>query len=321
MSAHEPKAQSTTVANALLEQYQRDRRAHRINKRFLPSRREIVEVVQRVLQLLYPGYSGRQDLTAANTAVHLDALLALLREHLARQVDLCLCHQDECERGTAGERERREREAARITDDFIAAIPSIRERLVSDVQAAFDGDPAAGSLDEIILAYPGLLAVSVYRVAHALRGLGVPLMPRIMTEWAHAKTGADLHPGAEIAESFFIDHATGVVIGETAIIGKCVKLYQGVTLGALSHPHDENGQLIRGTKRHPTVEDNVTIYANATVLGGQTVIGAGSIIGGGVFLTQSVPPGARVALEPSKLRMKTNDGNGWTTASEPETEL
>ena len=143
------------------------------------------------------------------------------------------------------------------------------------MQAAYDGDPAASSLDEVILAYPGMLAVTVYRVAHELHVLGVPLMPRIMSEWAHSRSGADIHPGARIGESFFIDHATGVVVGETTTIGSNVKLYQGVTLGALSIPRDERGRVIRDTKRHPTVEDGVTIYANATVLGGDTVIGAG----------------------------------------------
>ncbi len=166
-----------------------------------------------------------------------------------------------------------------------------------DVQAAFDGDPAATNLDEVILAYPGVLAVSVYRIAHALYDLGVPMMARIMTEWAHSKTGCDIHPGAKIGAAFFIDHATGVVIGETTDIGEGVKLYQGVTLGALSFPRDASGHIIRGRKRHPTVENGSTLYANATVLGGQTVVGADSVIGGSVFLTRSVPPRSRVSLK------------------------
>jgi serine O-acetyltransferase len=164
-----------------------------------------------------------------------------------------------------------------------------------------DGDPAAQSLDEIVMAYPGFLAVTVYRLAHELHQLGIPLMPRIMTEWAHARTGADIHPGARIGRSFFIDHATGVVIGETSDIGDHVKLYQGVTLGALSFPRDDEGNLIRNTKRHPTVESGATIYANATILGGKTVVGAGSVIGGSVFVVKSVPQGSRVALKPPEL--------------------
>jgi serine O-acetyltransferase len=181
------------------------------------------------------------------------------------------------------------------------------------VQAAFDGDPAALNLDEIILAYPGVLAVSVYRIAHALYDLGVPMMARIMTEWAHSKTGCDIHPGATIGAAFFIDHATGVVIGETTHIGEGVKIYQGVTLGALSLPRDASGHLIRGKKRHPTVEDGATLYANATVLGGQTVVGAHSVIGGSVFLTFSVPPRSRVSLKEPELRVARRDG-----AAEPD---
>jgi serine O-acetyltransferase len=169
------------------------------------------------------------------------------------------------------------------------------------------------NLDEIILAYPGVLAVSVYRIAHALYDLGVPMMARIMTEWAHSKTGCDIHPGARIGAAFFIDHATGVVIGETTHIGDGVKIYQGVTLGALSLPRDADGHIIRGKKRHPTVESGSTLYANATVLGGQTVVGADSVIGGSVFLTHSVPPRSRVSLKEPELRVLTRDG-----AAEPD---
>jgi serine O-acetyltransferase len=196
---------------------------------------------------------------------------------------------------------------------FLRRLPEIRQLLLRDVQAAYDGDPAASNLDEVILAYPGLLAVSVYRIAHALFDLGVPMMARIMTEWAHSKTGCDIHPGAKIGPAFFIDHATGVVIGETTEIGEGVKLYQGVTLGALSFPRDAAGQIIRGRKRHPTVEEGSTLYANATVLGGQTVVGAGSVIGGSVFLTHTVPARSRVSLKEPELRVATRDG-----AAEPD---
>ena len=173
----------------------------------------------------------------------------------------------------------------------------MRDELILDVQAAYDGDPAASSLDEVILAYPGMLAVTVHRVAHELHVMGVPLMPRIMSEWAHSRSGADIHPGARIGRSFFIDHATGVVVGETTTIGSNVKLYQGVTLGALSIPRDERGRVIRDTKRHPTVEDGVTVYANATVLGGETVLGADSVVGGSVFVTDE--RAARLARGPA----------------------
>jgi serine O-acetyltransferase len=172
-----------------------------------------------------------------------------------------------------------------------------------DVQAAFDGDPACKSLDEVIFCYPGLEAVTVYRLAHELHKLGIPLIPRMMTEWAHGRTGIDVHPGATIGRYFFIDHGTGVVIGETCEIGDWVKIYQGVTLGALSFPTDESGQLVRGTKRHPTIEDRVVIYANATVLGGDTVVGRNSIIGSNVWLTRSVDPDTTVSLEKPQLRI------------------
>jgi serine O-acetyltransferase len=195
-----------------------------------------------------------------------------------------------------------------LTQSFLASLPDVRRLLVRDVQAAFDGDPAATNLDEIILAYPGVLAVSVYRIAHVLHSLGVPMIARIMTEWAHSHTGCDIHPGASIGPSFFVDHATGVVIGETSVIGTGVKLYQGVTLGALSFPRDASGQIIRGRKRHPTVESGATLYANATVLGGQTVVGEDSVIGGSVFLARSVPPRSRVSLKEPELRVATRDG-------------
>ena len=197
---------------------------------------------------------------------------------------------------------------------FMRRLAGIRALLVLDVQAALDGDPAATDLDEVILAYPGVLAVSVYRIAHALYDLGVPMMARIMTEWAHSRTGCDIHPGADIGSAFFIDHATGVVIGETTRIGDGVKLYQGVTLGALTLPRDTSGQLIRGRKRHPTVESGSTLYANATVLGAQTVVGADSVIGGSVFLTRSVPPRSRVSLKEPELRVASRDGSAESDA-------
>jgi len=289
------------LVHALVASYRRDPRAQHLNRRHLPSRDAIVELVPIFLELFYPGYYGRQDLTDDNLAEHLTTLLAALRERLARQIETCLCFARE----QSGEAPGGCAAAARArTAAFLDRLPAIRDALVLDVQAAYDGDPAAQSLDEVILAYPGLLAITVHRVAHELHRLDVPLMPRILSEWAHARTGVDLHPGAEIGKSFFIDHATGVVVGETTKIGSGVKLYQGVTLGALSHPRDERGRVVRGTKRHPTVEDEVTLYANATVLGGDTVVGAESIVGGSVFLTRSVPAGSRVAMKPPELTVR-----------------
>ena len=285
----------------LLASYRRDPRAQHVGRRFLPSRVEILEALELLFELLFPGYFGRQDLTGENLEAHVTALLAGAREKLARQVESCLCF----ERETRGEPvEPCGGRALATADAFLGCLPSIRDALVLDVQAAYDGDPAARSLDEVVLAYPGFLAVTVHRLAHELHRLGVPLMPRILSEWAHTKSGADIHPGAEIGPSFFIDHATGVVIGETSRIGARVKLYQGVTLGALSHPRDAAGRVVRDTRRHPTVEDDVTIYANAIVLGGETVVGAGSVVGGSVFLTRSVPAGSRVAMKPPGLAVR-----------------
>jgi len=187
---------------------------------------------------------------------------------------------------------------------FLEKLPELRHILALDVQAAYDGDPACKSLDEVIFCYPGLEAVTVYRLAHALHELGVPLIPRMMTEWAHSRTGIDIHPGAKIGRYFFIDHGTGVVIGETTEIGDHVKLYQGVTLGALSFPTDSEGRLVRGRKRHPTIEDRVVIYANATLLGGQTVVGHDSVIGSNVWLTHSVAPHTTVMLEKPTLKIR-----------------
>jgi serine O-acetyltransferase len=300
------------LVGELLESYLSDERARRISHRYLPSREAIVEILESVLDLMYPGFFGRRDLNDDNLAAHIAQAVATLAPKIEQEMEHCLCYgrERDASRSQFGECAPRAHE---LTQVFLRRLPEIRSLLVRDVQAAFDGDPAASNLDEVILAYPGLLAVSVYRIAHALYDLGVPMMARIMTEWAHSKTGCDIHPGAKIGPAFFIDHATGVVIGETTEIGEGVKLYQGVTLGALSFPRDASGHIIRGKKRHPTVEKGSTLYANATVLGGQTTVGAGSVIGGSVFLTHSVPPRSRVSLKEPELRVATRDG-----AAEPD---
>ncbi|MDH3392913.1 MAG: serine acetyltransferase, partial [Desulfobulbaceae bacterium] len=191
---------------------------------------------------------------------------------------------------------------------FLENLPDLRATLATDVRAAFEGDPAASSYDEIIFSYPGILAILTYRVANLLYKLEVPILPRIMSEYAHSVTGIDIHPGATIDESFFIDHGTGVVIGQTALIGKRVKLYQGVTLGALSFKREDSGELERNCKRHPTLEDDVTVYAGSTILGGNTIIGARAVVGGNVWLTESVPPDTKVLLNPPELVFKTKQG-------------
>ena len=190
------------------------------------------------------------------------------------------------------------RDAKEIVDEFVAALPEVRRLVDTDVQAAYDGDPAATSRMEVVMAYPGLYAVTIHRLAHVLYKLKVPIISRVMSELAHSKTGIDIHPGATIGERFFIDHGTGVVIGETTIIGRNVRLYQGVTLGGLSFDKDANGALVKGLKRHPNIEDNVVIYANATILGGDTTIGHDSEIGGNVWIKESVPPSSRVYNKP-----------------------
>ncbi len=295
------------VVEALLASYRGDPRGQRIGRRFLPSREEIIATARLFFEVFYPGYYGRQDLTADTLRYHLGTLLSTLRQKLAHQIEQCLCFTAESE-GLPEDLPGCGEHAVKMADRLIAKIPSLRATLLVDVQAAVDGDPAASSLDEVILSYPGLMAVTVHRVAHELWEMGVPLMPRIMSEWAHAQSGADIHPGATIGPRFFTDHATGVVVGGPSHLGADVKMYQGVTLGALSHPRDENGRVIRNVKRHPTVEDGVTLYANATVLGGGTVIGEGSVLGGSVFVTRSVPPGSRVAMKPPELRVQPPGG-------------
>ncbi len=294
-----------SLVDDVLASYRRDPRATHMNCRYLPARDEIIAIVQSLFEVFYPGYFGRQDLNEENIRFHLGTQLSTLRTRLVQQIRQCLGFEAERAAGSAEGLDLAPlaANAQALADALLSKLPAIRDALVADIQAAYDGDPAAGSLDEIVLAYPGLLAITVYRVAHELNAMQVPLMPRIMTEWAHSQSGADIHPGARIGRSFFIDHATGVVIGETSDIGDAVKLYQGVTLGALSHPKDERGRVIRNTKRHPTVEAGVTVYANATVLGGETVVGEGAVIGGSVFLTRSVPKAARVATKPPELRV------------------
>ena len=200
-----------------------------------------------------------------------------------------------------------DRDAKAIVDEFVAALPEVRRLVETDVDAAYDGDPAATSRMEVVMAYPGLYAVTVHRLAHVLYKLKVPILPRVMSELAHSKTGIDIHPGATIGERFFIDHGTGVVIGETTVIGRNVRLYQGVTLGGLSFAKDDNGALVKGLKRHPNIEDNVVIYANATILGGDTTIGHDSEIGGSVWLIESVPPNSRVYNKPPAPVIKTKN--------------
>ena len=259
--------------------------------------RAVVDIVDRVRRLLYPGYFIRNRLEKFNLGYYFGQEATALFELMSEQIALALRH--DCIRHDLPCVQCEEL-GQRATINFLEDLPSLRLMLASDVRAAYQGDPAAKSFDEIIFSYPGLFAVSVYRVAHQLLEQRIPFLPRIMTEYAHSVTGIDIHPGAHIGESFFIDHGTGVVIGETTEIGNRVRLYQGVTLGALSLPRDA-GELLRNKKRHPTIRDDVIIYSGATILGGNTVIGARSIIGGNVWLTESVPPDSRIILKKPEL--------------------
>jgi len=245
----------------------------------------------------------------ANITYHVGDVVDRIHDKLSAQIARALMHED---RVTNDAREdpcldeyAYQVRGQEIAIEFLERLPAIRDVLATDVQAAYDGDPACRNLDEVIFCYPGLEAVTVFRLAHELQQLEVPFIPRMMSEWAHQQTGIDIHPGATVGRHFFIDHGTGVVIGETCRIGDHVKLYQGVTLGALSFDTDTDGKLVRGQKRHPTIEDHVVIYANATVLGGQTTIGHHSVIGSSVWLTRSIDPNTTVLLEKPKLRMRS----------------
>ncbi len=270
----------------------------------MPQSDEVIRILEVILEVLFPGYTGRHAFHRAGIdfaiGSHVEdifrALTGQLERALAYRCKVECCEGCDCIR-----------QAEETVIDLLRELPRIREVLKTDVQAALDGDPAAKSTDEIVISYPGLRAIAIQRVAHQLYLHDIPLLPRVMGEYAHAQTGIDIHPGATIGSSFFIDHGTGVVIGETAVIGDNVKLYQGVTLGALSFPKDERGKLIKGAKRHPNIEDNVTIYAGATILG-DIVIGHDSVIGGNVWLTESVEPHTKVMITAPELTIAKRHG-------------
>jgi serine O-acetyltransferase len=270
----------------------------------LPSREVVLTAVEDLRAVLFPGYFGTSDLHDESLHYFVGDTLARALRALEEQVCRGLAFTERHDPSTCSHCCRT---AEAVTRSFLAALPEIRRLCASDVEAAYEGDPALKSRDEAIFAYPGIFAVTTQRIAHALHVNGVPLIPRIITEHAHTLTGIDIHPGARIAERFFIDHGTGVVIGETAIIGRNVRLYQGVTLGAKSFPLDEHGKPMKGIDRHPIVEDDVVVYAGATILG-RIVIGRGSSIGGNVWLTQSVPPGSRITQAESREVRFANGG-------------
>lgn len=271
----------------------------------LPSYDVIIRCTEDLKEIIYPGYRRREGLHQGNVTYHVGDLIDALHDRLTQQIARALIHEARaCDSEDDTDYEAKAQAMAIV---FLEKVPDIRRMLAMDCQAAFDGDPAVSNMDEVVFCYPGLEAVTIFRLAHELYRLGIPFIPRMMTESAHAKTGIDIHPGATIGRHFFIDHGTGVVIGQTCQIGDHVKIYQGVTLGALSFQTDADGQLMRGdgVKRHPTIGDRVVIYANATVLGGLTVIGHDSVIGSSVWLTRSVKPRTTVVLEKPKLRMRS----------------
>lgn len=264
----------------------------------LPSREAMAEIVKDLLRILFPGFYDRTPMHSDQAPFFASQMLTSISERLRHEVQKSLEYAPPQMSSS-----NLALEAKKLTDDFLMKLPDIRAKLALDVEAAYEGDPAAISKEEIILAYPGLEAISVQRMAHELYKVHLALIPRMMTEWAHSRTGIDIHPGAQIGSHFFIDHGTGVVIGETTVIGSHVKIFQGVSLGAKSFQKDAKGRVVKGTKRHPNLEDRVTIYANATILGGDTTIGAGSTIAASVFLTHSVPPDSIVFHEETELKI------------------
>jgi serine O-acetyltransferase len=263
----------------------------------IPSKDAVVKIINKFLEIVFPGFFSHEKLDPVNLRFNMGQCVTQFFSMLSEQITNSIRH--DCFRYELSCQECNEK-GHEIALKVLEKVPIIRKMLATDVRGAFDGDPAAQSYDEIIFSYPGIYAITVYRMAHELYHLNVPLLPRIMTEYAHSKTGIDIHPGAHIHESFVIDHGTGVVIGETTEIGKNVRIYQGVTLGALSLPKDA-GEQLRGKKRHPTIQDDVIIYSGATILGGDTIIGARSVIGGNVWITESVPPDTRVIMEKPRL--------------------
>jgi serine O-acetyltransferase len=301
------KEQLSTLTDRIVDSYHDIGTINHLGHCPLPSTSAVVEIAQDIKELLYPGYRRRQNLHMGNVTYFVGEMIDNLHDRLTQQFSRALRYEHVRQHGPACDRQhlidfeaRGQQEAVK----FLESLPDMRRILATDVQASYDGDPAASGLDEIIFCYPGIAAVTLHRMAHQLYKQQMPLIPRILSEWSHSQTGIDIHPGATIGPSFFIDHGTGVVIGETCIIGRGVKVYQGVTLGALSFQKDDNGNLVRGTKRHPTIHDGVVIYANATILGGNTEIGANSVVGASVWLTKSVAPNTVVTIETPSLRLR-----------------
>lgn len=297
------------LTDAIVATYSPTDRINHLGLCPLPKYDVIVQILEDLKDVLYPGFRRREGLHSGNVTYHVGNLIDSLHDRLTTQIARALMHSDRVDSKSpvanpclnVNDYESR---GHSIAISFLERIPELRASLAKDVDAAYEGDPSVSNRDEIVFCFPGLEAVTIYRIAHELVRFKVPFIPRMMTEWAHKQTGIDIHPGATIGEYFFIDHGTGVVIGETCEIGDHVKVYQGVTLGALSFATDSDGNLVRGTKRHPTIEDRVVIYANATILGGKTVVGHDSVIGSSVWVTSSIAPHSTVVLEKPKLKIR-----------------
>ncbi len=290
-----------TASEKITERFNGSALFPRMREKVLPDEKKIEEIIHNVRRVIFPGYFGDETLTETASGVFEDLVLIKIYSEIKKQIKHALLYRCKCENDCEAEEL-----SEKYSREFIEQIPNIQEMLFKDVEAAFDGDPAAHSRGEIIVSYPGLFAILVYRMANVLYKMDIPMIPRMMTEYAHGRTGIDINPGAAIGEYFFIDHGTGVVVGETTVIGKNVKIYQGVTLGALS---TRQGQALSGTKRHPTIEDGVTIYSGSSILGGDTVIGKGAIVGGNAFITQSIEPYTKVIVKNPELILKTSDKN------------
>lgn len=280
-----------SVADIILEDYSQNRDIDKTISFDQPDRDIIIGMIKSLQKIIFPNHYKIKDYKIHTVQNSLAMLLENVFNNLCSQISIVLRYTTEFE---SADENLLINKAQQLSIDFLRKIPLIREYIDTDLQAAFDGDPAAYNKDEIIFSYPGLYAIMVNRIAHQLHLLGIPLIPRVMTEYAHGKTGIDIHPGASIGKYFFIDHGTGIVIGETTEIGDNVKIYQGVTLGALS---TRGGQSLKNKKRHPTIQDNVTIYSGASILGGETIIGKDATIGGNAFITASVPSGAKITID------------------------
>lgn len=292
---------ASEIVRKIVESYGDDKAVNFCEHKNLPQRGEIELCLELILEVLFPGYSGKYSLGRKNAEYVIGGIVCEIRERLTKQVLLALKY--ECPHGPTEVCDNCLCSSRKVVDGFLAKIPEIREVLKTDIEAAYQGDPAARTREEIVISYPGLRSIATHRVAHEFYNANVPLIPRIMSENSHRMTGIDIHPGATIGNYFFIDHGTGVVIGETATIGEHVKIYQGVTLGALSFKKDKDGNIIKGAKRHPTIQDNVTIYAEATILG-DVVIGEGSVISGNTWVKESVNPGQTVMSVDPELLIK-----------------